>query len=226
MRDKVSIALRGLPTDADPPVVEKVDPDASPILSIMLSGDMPIRELTTYADEVVKERIQRVPGVGSVTLAGGREREMRIWLDGARMRAVGVTADDVVRAVRGGNAELPGGRLEIGGAARELDARTMAEARAPEEFGAIIVQWLPNGAAVRVRDVARIEDGQQDERSFAQLNGAPGVALEVRRQSGRNTVEVARAIRAVVDAGPTTQLTEVQVRPRLELAQRAALGRD
>lgn len=199
VRDKVSIALRGLPTDADPPVVEKVDPDASPILSIMLSGDMPIRELTTYADEVVKERIQRVPGVGSVTLAGGREREMRIWLDATRMRAVGVTADDVVRAVRGGNAELPGGRLEIGGAERELGARTMAEARTPEEFGALVILWQPNGAAVRVRDIARIEDGQQDERSFAQLNGTPGVALEVRRQSGRNTVEVARAIRAEVE---------------------------
>lgn len=198
VRDKVSIALRGLPTDADPPVVEKVDPDASPILSIMLSGDIPIRELTTYADEVVKERIQRVPGVGSVTLVGGREREMRVWLDAERMRAVGVTADDVLRAVRGGNAELPGGRLEIDGSERELGVRTMAEARTPEEFGALVVVWQPNGAAVRVRDVARIEDGAQDERSYAQLNGTQGVGLEVRRQSGRNTVEVARSIRAEV----------------------------
>ncbi|MBK6673660.1 MAG: efflux RND transporter permease subunit [Proteobacteria bacterium] len=75
----------------------------------------------------------------------------------------------------------------------------MAPARTPDEFGALVVQWQPNGAAVQVRDVARIEDGQQDERSFAQLNGAPGVALEVRRQSGRNTVEVARAIRVEVE---------------------------
>lgn len=198
VRDKVNIALRDLPTDADPPVVEKVDPDAAPIVSVMLSGDRPVGEITTYADEVIKEALQRLPGVGSVSLVGGRERQMRVWLDADRMRAYGVTADDVARAVRAENAELPGGRLEVGGRARELGARTLAEARTPAEFAALVVAHQPNGAATRVGDVARIEDGVEDERSYAQLNGRPGVALEVRRQSGRNTVEVARAVRAEV----------------------------
>ncbi|WP_068879271.1 efflux RND transporter permease subunit [Phenylobacterium sp. CCH12-B4] len=199
VRDKVNIALRDLPADADPPVVEKVDPDAAPIVSVMLSGDRPVREITTYADEVIKEALQRLPGVGSVSLVGGRERQMRAWLDAERMRAHGVTADDVARALRAENAELPGGRLEIAGRARELGARTLAEARTPQEFAALVVTHQPNGAATRVGDVARVEDGVEDERSYAQLNGHPGVALEVRRQSGRNTVEVARAVRAEVE---------------------------
>ncbi len=199
VRDKVNIALRDLPADADPPVVEKVDPDAAPIVSVMLSGDRPVREITTYADEVIKEALQRLPGVGSVSLVGGRERQMRAWLDAERMRAYGVTADDVARALRAENAELPGGRLEIAGRARELGARTLAEARTPQEFAALVVTHQPNGAATRVGDVARVEDGVEDERSYAQLNGRPGVALEVRRQSGRNTVEVARAVRAEVE---------------------------
>ena len=110
VRDKMSRLGADLPVDAEPPVIEKVDPDAAPILSILLSGDMPISELTAFADEVVTERLQRVPGVGSVELVGGREREMRIWLDPSAMRARGVTADDVLAALQRENAELPGGQ--------------------------------------------------------------------------------------------------------------------
>lgn len=206
VRDKVNIALGDLPADADPPIVEKVDPDAAPIMSIMLSGNRPVGEITTYADEVLREVLQRQPGVGSVTLVGGRKREMRVWLDADRLRALGVTADDVTRALRAENAELPGGRLEVGGRSREFGARTLAKARTPEEFAALVVAYQPNGAAVRIGDVGRVEDGAEDERSYAQLNGRPGVSLDVRRQSGRNTVEVARAVRAEVarlaDAAP------------------------
>ena len=199
VRDKVNVALAALPADADPPIVEKVDPDAAPILSVMLSGNRSVREITTYADEVVREALQRQPGVGAVTLVGGRKREMRVWLDADRLRAQGLTADDVVGALRAENAELPGGRIEVGGRTRELGARTLARARTPSEFMAIVVAHQPNGAAVRVGDVARVEEGAEDERSYAQLNGRPGVSLDIRRQSGRNTVEVARAIRAEVD---------------------------
>lgn len=198
VRDKVNVALAELPADADPPIVEKVDPDAAPILSVMLSGDRPVREITTYADEVVREALQRQPGVGAVTLVGGRKREMRVWLDADRLRAQGVTADDIARALRAENAELPGGRIEVGGRSRELGARTLAKARTPEEFAALVVAHQPNGAAVRIGDVGRVEEGSEDERSYAQLNGQPGVSLDIRRQSGRNTVEVARAVRAEV----------------------------
>jgi HAE1 family hydrophobic/amphiphilic exporter-1 len=211
VRDKVNMAMRDLPVDADPPVVEKVDPDAAPILSVMLSGDRPVHEITTYADEVIKEALQRLPGVGSVSLVGGRKRQMRVWLDSDRMRAYSITAEDVAEALRAGNAELPGGRLEVAGRTRELGARTLAEVHTPQDFAALVVTHRPNGAATRVGDVARVEDGVEDEHSYAQLNGRPGVALEVRRQSGRNTVEVARAVRAEVDRLATKAPAGIEV---------------
>ena len=200
VRDKMSRLAADLPDDSEPPVIEKVDPDAAPILSVLLSGDMPIRNLTTFADEEVKERLQRVPGVGSVELVGGREREMRIWLDAAAMRARGVTADDVLGAIQRENAELPGGRLVTEGRTRQFGIRTLAEARTAAEFAAIPILYRPNGQTVRIGDVGRVEDSIEDEESYAQLDGEPGVVLEVRKQSGENTVAVAEQIRAEIES--------------------------
>lgn len=198
VRDKMSRLGADLPTDAEPPVIEKVDPDAAPILSVLLSGDMPIRDLTTFADEEVKERLQRVTGVGSVELVGGREREMRIWLDAPAMRARGVTADDVLSAIQRENAELPGGRLVTEGRTRQFGIRTLAEAANPAEFEQIPIAYRPNGQTVRIGDIGRVEDSIEDESSYAQLDGKPGVVLEVRKQSGENTVAVAEQIRTAI----------------------------
>lgn len=198
VRDKVSIARGDLPEDIDAPIIEKVDPDAAPIMSVMIAGEMPVGDLTTFGDEVAKEAIQRLPGVGSVTLVGGREREIRIWLDAQKMRAFGVTADDVVGAVRAEHADLPGGRLDTESSRREYGVKTKAEAKTAEEFGNLVVSFRPDGSPIRVGHVARVEDGLEDERSFAQLNGRTGVSLEVRRQSGQNTVAVAKAVQEEV----------------------------
>ena len=200
VRDKISRLGGDLPADAEPPVIEKVDPDAAPILSVLLSGDLPIRDLTTFADEVVKERLQRVPGVGSVELVGGREREMRVWLDASAMRARGVTADDVLSAIQRENAELPGGRLVTDGRTRQFGIRTLAEAANAAEFAAIPVAYRPNGQTVRIGDIGRVEDSVEDENSYAQLDGELGVVLEVRKQSGENTVAVAEQIRAEIES--------------------------
>ncbi|MGE4035983.1 MAG: efflux RND transporter permease subunit [Parvularculaceae bacterium] len=199
VRDKVNIALRDLPEDVDPPVIEKVDPDAAPILSVMISADAAIGEITTYADEVVKEAVQRLPGVGSVSIVGGRKREIRIWLDADRLRAFGVTADDVVRAVRSEHAEVPGGRLDVGGGRREFGAKTVSEAKTPAEFADLVVAFRDGAAPTRIGDVARVEDGLEDERTYAAFNGRPGVSLDIRKQSGRNTLEVSRAIHAEIE---------------------------
>jgi len=199
VRDKTAIARRELPLGIDPPIIEKLDPDAAPILSIMIAGDIPVGEITTFADEVAKEVLQRLPGVGSVTLVGGRKREVRIWLDAQKMRSYGVTADEIVRAIHAEHAEIPGGRLEVGGGAREYGVKTKAEAQTVAEFSDLVVAYRPNGMATRLGDVARVEDGLEDERSYAQLNGRPGVSLEIRRQSGRNTVEVARLVKQEVE---------------------------
>ncbi|MBT8111984.1 MAG: efflux RND transporter permease subunit [Gammaproteobacteria bacterium] len=199
VRDKTALAQQNLPIDVDQPIVDKVDPDAAPILSIVIASDMAIGELTTFADEVVKEAVQRVPGVGSVTLVGGREREMRIWLDASRMRAHGVTAAEVVNAISSEHIEIPGGRLEIDGSTREFGVKTIAEALIAEDFRNLVVRFNAGQPPTRIRDFARVEDGLQDERTFAQLNGRPGISLDVRRQSGRNTVEVAHAVKAEVE---------------------------
>jgi len=199
VRDKISGILADLPADADAPIVERLDPDAAPVVSVMISGDQPVAELTTFADEVVKERLQRMPGVGSVTLVGGRDREMRVWLDPSKLKSAGLSAPDVVRAVRNENAQLPGGRIETEGREREFGARALAEARTAGEFGAMMLAHRGNGRSTRLGDIARVDDGVADERSYAQLNGVAGVALEVRRQSGRNTIEVAKAVMAEVE---------------------------
>jgi HAE1 family hydrophobic/amphiphilic exporter-1 len=193
VRDKVSLAGPDLPLEIEPPVVERFDPAADPILSVMLAADRPIGELTELADDVVKERLQRLPGVGSITLAGGREREVRIWLDAYRLRAYALGAHDVIRAIQTEHAEIPGGRLEASGRTAEFSFKTRGEVESVPEFAEIVV--AQRDGPIRVREVARVEDGLEDERTYAELDGVPGVALEVRRQSGRNTVEVARAIR-------------------------------
>jgi len=197
VRDKVALARAQLPPDAEPPIIERIDPDAMPILSVMIAGDRSVRELTQFADDVVKQRIQRIQGVGSVTLIGGRDREVRLWLDAYRLRSYGLTADDVILAVQTEHAELPGGRLEAEGRTAEFSLRTRGKVTSVEEFGNIVVAHRAGGP-VRVRDLARVEDGLADERTYAELEGVPGVSLEVRRQSGRNTVEVARAVKAEV----------------------------
>ena len=199
VRDKVALARPELPLEAEPPVVTKVDPDAAPILSVMVAGDRPIRELTRFADGVVKERIQRIPGVGSAELVGGRDREIRIWLDAERLRAYRLAVEDVIHAVQSEHADVPGGHMETPGLRRELTIKTKGEVEAVAHFRDLVVAFR-QGRPTTLGDVATIEDGMEDHRSYAELDSVRGVALEVRRQSGRNTVEVARAVKAEVAA--------------------------
>lgn len=198
VRDKVALARSELPQETEPSAVEKVDPDAAPILSVLVSGDTDIRSLSGFADDVVRERLQRIQGVGSINLVGDREREIRVWLDAQRMRAMAVTADDVVRAIEAEHAELPGGRMELSSSLIELGVRTDAEAEDTTELADLVIRFNDNAPPTRLRDVALVEDGLEDERSYAILDGQRGVALEVRRQSGLNTVEVARRVRTAV----------------------------
>lgn len=210
VRDKINMATPNLPEGVDLPVVGKTDPDSEPILTIMLSGPMTIGELTTYAKNEVKERLQRVPGVGGIKVVGGREREIRIWLDAPKLRGFGVTFDDVMQAIRREHAEIPGGRMDYKGGRSEYTIKTKGEVLRVRDFEDIVVAQNRPGF-VRIRDVARVEDGLEDERSYAELDGVPGVSLEVRRQSGTNTVEVARAIKAELDGIRATTPPELRL---------------
>jgi len=199
VRDKVALARSDLPLDTELSLVEKVDPDAAPILNVLVSGNVDIRSLSTFADEVVRENLQRVPGVGSINLVGDQEREIRVWLNLQKLRALALSAEDVVNAISAEHAELPGGKLELKAKGVELGVRTDAEADSLRELSMLVIKFNPGAPPTRLEDVATIEDGMADERSNAILNGERGVALEVRRQSGLNSVEVARRIRQEVD---------------------------
>ena len=198
VRNKVDLALPNMPLDTEMPTVQKMDPDAAPVLTIMVSGDLTIGELTEYADKVIKERLQRISGVGGVQVLGGREREIRIWLDGYKLRSYGVTVQQVISSIKTQHAEIPGGRLETNRGHRELTIKTKGEVQSIDKFGEIVVAQRPLGP-VFLRDIARIEDGLEDERTYAELNGVRGVALDVRRQSGENTVEVVNKVKAALD---------------------------
>ena len=205
IRDRISGILRDLPEGIEPPVVQKFDVGAAPIMSVALSGELPARELTRLAEDMVKEQVQRLPGVGSVELIGGREREIHVLVDPVKLAGMGYTVEDVANALRAQNLELPAGRIEDG--QRELTVKTKGEVRSTEEIADIIISGL-GGATIRVRDVATVEDGTEEARSFSSMNGVSAVALEIRKQSGSNSVAIAGAVRAEL----------ASIRPRLEQA--------
>jgi hydrophobic/amphiphilic exporter-1 (mainly G- bacteria), HAE1 family len=196
VRDKISSTRANLPTEIEEPVIQKLDPDSMPILAVALSGNRPIREITDYADDVIKERLERISGVGSVEIVGGREREIRIWLQADRLIAYQLGVDEVAMAIRTENLEVPGGRIETG--PRELVVRTRGRMQRPDQFGNIVVADRPSGP-IYLRDVALVEDGMADERSLSRLNGERAVSLLIRRQSGTNTVQVAHLAKAALE---------------------------
>lgn len=194
VRDRVSRVRGALPREIDDPIISKVDVNAQAIVWLALSSEHYTGlELTDVADRVLKERIQRLPGVGSVIIGGERKYAMRVWLDPLRMAAHGLTTQDVELAIRRENAEIPGGRVE--GQGREFAVRTRGELSKPEGFGAIIVSQKENDV-VRLRDVAEVTVGAADERTAVRYNGEQAVGLGIVKQSKASTVDVAAAVRA------------------------------
>jgi HAE1 family hydrophobic/amphiphilic exporter-1 len=191
---KIGAVRSLLPKDLEEPVVEKFDIDAAPVMSLVVSGDLPIQALTRLADKVVKDRLQKVKNVGQVKMVGGRKRKIWIWLDREKMRSYGFAVSDVENALRLRHIEMPGGRVETG--TKEFIVKTKAELADASQFDELIVSH--RGTPVRIRDIGRAEDGLEEERSLARLNDTRAVSLLVRRQSGTNTVEVASAIKKTV----------------------------
>ena len=196
VRDKVSRVRGVLPREIDDPIVSRVDVNAQPIVWLALSSAHHTGlELSDVADQVLKERIQRFPGVGSVIIGGERRYAMRVWLDPLRMAAHGLTAQDAESAIRRENAEIPGGRVE--GAEREFAVRTRGELTKAEEFGAIIISQKGNDV-VRLRDVADVAIGAADERTAVRYNGEQAVGVGIVKQSKASTVDVAAQVRAAL----------------------------
>ncbi len=196
VRDRVSRIRGTLPREIEDPVISKVDANAQAIVWLGLSSTKHSGlELTEFAELVLKEKIQRLPGVGSVILGGERRYAMRVWLDPHRLAAHQLTTYDIESAIRNENAEIPGGRVE--GEKREFSVRTRGELSTPEGFGAIIVSQKGNDV-VRLRDVADVNVGAEDERTIARWNGEPAIGLGIVKQSKASTVDVAAVVQAAL----------------------------
>jgi HAE1 family hydrophobic/amphiphilic exporter-1 len=190
VREKVALAIRNLPRDAKAPIIAKFDNDQAPALTVAVAGDRPLRELTEVADKIVKVQLERSFGVGEVRLVGGLNRAINIWVEADRLAAYQLPITAVRDALVRQNADMPGGNVTAG--LRESSLRTIGRVADPKAFDDVVIATV-NGAPIRVRDVGRAEDGTAEQRSVARLNGVPSVILEVRRQSGENTVAVIEA---------------------------------
>ena len=193
VRDKVAIAIRNLPRDIKAPIIAKTDNDQTPVLTVAIVGNRSLRELTEIADKTVKVELERSSGVGDVRIVGGLLRAVNVWVDADRLAAYQIPITAVRDAVVRQNADLPGGNVTRG--LNEQSLRTMGRVADPKSFNDLVVATI-NGAPVRVRDIGWAEDGTKEQRSAARLDGVPTVVLEVRRQSGENTVAVIEAAKA------------------------------
>ncbi len=194
VRERVSRVRGILPREADDPIVSKVDANAQPIIWLALNSTRhSTLELSDLADRILKERIQRLPGVASVFIGGERRYAMRVWLDAPRMAAHQLTTYDVENAIRRENAEIPAGRIE--GDGREFSVRTRGELSTPEEFAAIIVKQ-EGDESVRLGDLAKVELGSEDDRTAVRWNGESAVGLGIIKQKKASTLDVSDNIMA------------------------------
>jgi len=193
VREKVNGAIRRLPPNVLPPVVQKAEVDRDPVVTLAISGPRPLREITEIADKQVRRALETVDGVGGVDIGGARKRQINLFLDMNKLNAYNLTAQDVERAVRMENIETPGGRIVRG--LTEIGVRTMGRVEHVQEFGNIIIKNV-GGAPIRLRDVGYAEDGMAEKRSFAYVRNNAAVTLEIRRQTGTNTVRVVDEIRS------------------------------
>ncbi len=194
VREKVAGAMRNVPPEVLPPIIQKHDPDADPIMSIVLSGkSVSLRTLTEIADKQVKRALESVDGVGDVSMSGDRPREIHIVVDIEKLNAHGLSIDQVRDAIQKENVEIPGGTLEQG--KWEVGLRTLGRIDATDQFNNIIVSTV-NGTPVRISDIGYAEDSTARVlSSLFMADGSPAVQLDIRRASGENTIKVTEAVK-------------------------------
>lgn len=210
IRDKVNRILSELPQDAEPPIIEKQETDAAPILGLVLTGSGGIRDTTEYADKVVRRRIESVGGVGRIDLLGGRSRQINVYLDAYKMRGFGVNVTDVTRAIQQQNIDIPGGRIDQGD--RSVTLRTKGRIQEVADFNNIFIK-AQGGGSVLLADVAKVEDGVAEANSVSEINGQPTIYLQVSKQSGTNTISVIDGIKErIKDLEPALKSNGYNVR--------------
>ena len=195
VREKVSGAMRDLPPNVLPPVVQKADPDSDPVITLVVSGQRSTRELTEISDKQIRRALETVDGVAGVDITGGQKRQINVFLNLDKLSGYSLTAQDVEHALQTENIEAPGGRIVRG--PTEVGVRTLGRVEEVPEFNNIIVKNVA-GSPIRIRDIGHAEDGTQERRSFANYKGKPAIVMEIRRQTGTNTVQVVDGIKARV----------------------------
>ncbi|MCI0487438.1 MAG: efflux RND transporter permease subunit [Blastocatellia bacterium] len=192
VREKVAGALRRLPPNILPPVIQKADPDSDPVISLVLASDKGLRETTEIADKQVKRALETVDGVGEVSLNGARERQIRVYMDAEKLNAYSITINQVERAIQSENVEIPGGSIIRGDT--EVGIRTLGRIDAISQFSDVIVSNV-DGVPIRVKDLGRVEDSFAEPRTWNMFESKEAVSLEVRRQSGTNTVKIIEEVK-------------------------------
>ncbi|MEZ4938515.1 MAG: efflux RND transporter permease subunit [Crocinitomicaceae bacterium] len=189
IRDKVSQAVKNLPPDAEPPIVNKADANAETILSITVqSKKRSLLELSKIGNDVFKERLQTIPGVSSIRIWGEKKYAMRLELNPSQMKAKGITTLDIRNALMAQNVELPSGRIE--GRETELTVRTEGLLTTKEEFENLIVN-KEGDQLIQLKDVARVRLGAESERTLLRGNGViPMVGIALQPQPGSNSIEI------------------------------------
>lgn len=192
VREKVA-AIRGdLPKEIEDPIIQRFDFGSLPIMQYTVSGSRTDKEITEYTKNVIKKRIENIPGVGAVNIVGGSEREIIIEVDAAQLKSYNLSIEEVIQSVGASNVEIPGGNLING--PRQVLLRTMGKYKSIEDFSWVIVA-TPNGKTVYLSDVAKVVDGIKEKTSLTRMNGQIAVGLDIVKQSGSNTVQVAEQVK-------------------------------
>jgi HAE1 family hydrophobic/amphiphilic exporter-1 len=187
VQGKINTVLSQLPAGSDTPIIDKFDIDASPIMTIAVSGKRGLREITEIADKQVKDSLSSLSGVGAVNLVGGRKRAVQVTVDARKLEAYHLSIDQVRQSLANQNLELPGGRVDQN--QHEPILRTMGRIAETRDFADIIVA-NSGGQPVRVRDLGSVRDDVEEPRSLGRLDGDNAILLIVQKQSGTNTVQV------------------------------------
>lgn len=201
IQTKISQSLGRLPSDVEAPIVSKINPEDQPILWLAISNDqMSRRDLMTYVRDKVKDRLLSVSGVADVILGGYIDPNLRVWIDDKKLASYDLSVLDVLSAINSEHTELPGGQYKEGD--KEFNVRTLGETKTVSEFENITVNrrgGSPNYSPIRLKDIARIEDGLDDIRRISRVNGKPSIGLGIRKIRGANTVQVGDAVKAKME---------------------------
>jgi len=196
IQQKLSSVVNRLPETADPPQVRKSDPDSQPVLIYAISAPRDLVKLNDFVETNIQERIQSVDGIGEVVIFGGRERQIKIYVDPTRLRAFNLSITDVSNAIRTQNLELPGGSLIEGDKTSGL--RTISKLTDVNQFNDIVITTR-NGFPIKIKDIARVQDGGADATSAASLDGVQSLYLAIRKQSGSNTIALINGVKERMD---------------------------